>query len=87
MIRRYYSMHGFHIGIFRTRRWKKQGREWKRRGSKNISRDKRTNGIPNAGTEKAPRKFSVTKRGIAEKYGKRKYRSGASTNSDYISLY
>ena len=31
MIKRYYSMHGFYIGIFRTRR-NKQGKEQKRKG-------------------------------------------------------
>ena len=33
------------------------------------------------------KKIHMTKRGIAEKYGKRKYRFGALTNSNYINLY
>ena len=62
-------------------------KEEKRWGSQNRSRDKRTNEIPNAGAEKAWRKLSMTKREIAKKNGQRKYRSGASTNSDYRSWY
>jgi hypothetical protein len=45
------------------------------------------NGIPHEGTLKRGRKFSKTKRGTIEKYGKRKYRSGASANSNYRTLY
>ena len=71
----------------RSKEKRRREKEEKRRGSHNRSRDKRTNGIPNVGTKEARRKFSTTKRGIVEKYGKRKYRSKASTNSDYRSLY
>ena len=71
----------------RSKEKSRREKEEKRRGSQNRSRDKRKNGIPNVGTKETWRKFSMTKRGIAKKYGKRNYKFGASTNSYYRSLY
>ena len=83
---------GFILGFLeqeegRSKEKSRREKEKQRRRRQNRLRDKRMNGIPNARTEKARRKFSVTKRGIVEKCGKRKYISGASSCLDYRCLY